>query len=281
MLAVEGDTFKTLGEHIRMQQMSNHAGNTNAYHRISHESNDVMTTWICLCFHRKFCRPLSRSFAQRQHTHKTQEETKEHEGTKSHHNATTVLYARNPTSLSLNSFLSQFSPANISKNLFDFVIVVCYCVPLGWCFNPLWSFMFFHWVENDQNDLVVHALHALHNLTLHAWRCTLCARSLYGTPGSCEDECRLQAHAIFDHGKTWKVTSTRYVDPTTWPIQQTILQKAVTPQLTPTDWLPLPAFLMQAWNTMADSPVFFKSVWSNKDNFFQSQVWPIPNQTLR
>lgn len=113
------------------------------------------------------------------HTHKTQEETKEHEGTKSHHNATTVLYARNPTSLSLNSFLSQFSPANIhSKNLFDFVIVVCYCVPLGWCFNPLWSFMFFHWVENDLSSLVFS-------------RCTLCARSLYGTPGSCEDECRL------------------------------------------------------------------------------------------
>lgn len=125
----------------------------------------------------------------------------------------------------------------------------------------------------------VHALHALHNLTLHAWRCTLCARSLYGTPGSCEDECRLMLYLITF--STWKVISTRYVDPTTWPIQQTILQKAVTPQLTPTDWLPLPAFLMQAWNTMADSPVFFKSVWSNKDNFFQSQVWPIPNQTLR
>ena len=113
--------------------------------------------------------PLAQLCTKTTHTHKTQEETKEHEGTKSHHNATTVLYARNPTSLSLNSFLSQFSPANIhSKNLFDFVIVVCYCVPLGWCFNPLWNFMFFHWVENDLNDLVVHALHALHNLTLHA-----------------------------------------------------------------------------------------------------------------
>lgn len=42
------------------------------------------------------------------------------------------------------------------------------------------------------------ALHALHNLTLHAWRCTLCARSLYGTPGSCENP-GSWAHAIFDH----------------------------------------------------------------------------------
>lgn len=158
-------------------------------------------------------------------------------------------------------------------------------VPLGWCFNPLWSFMFFHWVENDQNDLVVFS----RCTPCTIWRCTpdvaRCAR----------DHCmELQAAVKMNAGSrlmlylitfsTWKVISTRYVDPTTWPIQQTILQKAVTPQLTPltpTDWLPLPAFLMQAWNTMADSPVFFKSVWSNKDNFFQSQVWPIPNQTLR
>ena len=213
MLAVEGDTFKTLGEHIRMQQMSNHAGNTNAYHRISHESNDVMTTRICLCFHRKFCRPLSRSSLQQRqhtHTHKTQEETKEHEGTKSHHNATTVLYARNPTSLSLNSFLSQFSPANISKNLFDFVIVVCYCVPLGWCFNMLQSFMkLYVLLGREWSDMIwwfffaLHALHAAHVdhvARLRFWR-SGCARDhCMGFPGSCEDESRLMLYlSIFDH----------------------------------------------------------------------------------
>ena len=196
MLAVEGDTFKTLGEHIRMQQMSNHAGNTNAYHRISHESNDVMTTWICLCFHRKFCRPLSRSFAQRQHTHKTQEETKEHEGTKSHHNATTVLYARNPTSLSLNSFLSQFSPQTFRRTcliLWLLCVTVYLLADASICFNPLWSFMFFHWVENDLNDLVG----STRCTPCTIWRCTpdvaRCARdhcmelqaAVKMNPGSC------------------------------------------------------------------------------------------------